>query len=162
EHRIEVRVPGKKVTTRYRRGYLAKDADRWMTERLEGALNLGLVENPLGIGLGAGELRTADGGNPIFPLHIFLSVAELGFLDRGQGEVAEIAVEVLARHLGSEILATTQRRLRVRRPESGEPRTGFALDIELVPGDHTIAVGVRDDLSQRSSFVSTTVNVAGQ
>ncbi|MEM7588523.1 MAG: VWA domain-containing protein, partial [Acidobacteriota bacterium] len=42
EHRIEVRVPGKKVTTRYRRGYLAKDADRWMTERLEGALNLGL------------------------------------------------------------------------------------------------------------------------
>lgn len=160
EHRIEVRVPGRKIATRYRRGYLSKDAGRWMTERLEGALNLGLVSNPLGVGLGAGDLRPAQSGNQIFPLHVFLPIAELAFLDQGEGEVAEISVEVLARHLGSETLATTQRRLRVRKPESQE-RTGFAVDLELVPGDHTIAVGVRDDLGRRSSFVSTTVHVAG-
>lgn len=159
EHRIEVKVPGKKINTRYRRGYLTKNADQWMAERLEGALNLGLVSNPLGVGLGAGELRTAESGNSILPLHILLPVTELSFLDQGQGEMAQIAVEVMARHLGSETLALTQRRLRIRKPEEGQPRTGFALDLELLPGEHTIAVGVRDDLGLRSSFVTTTLQV---
>ena len=133
-----------------------------MTERLEGALNLGLVSNPLGVGLGAGELRSADSGNSILPLHVLLPVAEVSFVDQGQGEMAQVFVEVMARHLGSETLALTQRRLRIRKPEDGQPRIGFAVDLELLAGEHTIAVGVRDDLGLRSSFVTTTLQVGGE
>ncbi len=166
EHRIEVRLADDELKVRYRRGYLEKDGDRWLAERIEGALNLGITNNPLEVRLGAGDVSRGEprpGGEATFrlPLFVMVPVERLAFLPADGAHVAEITVRAMARSLASGAVATRQQTYRVK----GAPgATGFAnlvLEIELGEGSQLTAIGVRDLASGEASFVSTTLELGG-
>ncbi len=159
EHRIEVTLDDDSLTARYRRGYLEKDASQRLTERTEGALNLGITSNPLEVRLGAGAVEDVGDGTYRLPLHVMVPVEHIAFLPHEGSYVAEITVQVLSRAIGGAALSVQGETFRVK----GSPTaTGFAnlvLQLELEAGAHVTAVGVRDAASREASFVSTTLQI---
>lgn len=88
-------------SARYRWGYLEKDEGRWLAERIEGALNLSITDNPLGVRLAAGEIRPGQGrpGSEAtfrLPLHVMVPIERLAFLPADGAQVAEVTIRAMA------------------------------------------------------------------
>jgi VWFA-related protein len=158
EHRIEVTLGQRGLETRYRRGYQAKSGEQRLLELLEGALYLGLNANPLGVRLGAGEIR-AKGDRFVLPLHLFVPVDRLAFLGPADKPSAELRLQVLARHTAGPSQATKGGAFRVARPASGTGTANVGVELELERGRHVVAVAVRDEAARTVSLVSTTLDV---
>ena len=158
-HAIEVRVEGDSLVTRYRRGFTPKSVEQRLAERLEGALNLGITDNPLGVRLGAGTVEPGEEGAQRIALHVMVPVESLTFLPDADGTIAEVALKVLARAFDSDVVALRERVYRVK----GAPgATGFAdlpIVLELQPGRHLTAVAVLDISSRQASFVATALDL---
>ncbi len=159
EHRIEVRLSDESLTARYRRGYLEKDSTQWLSERIEGALNLGLTDNPLEIRLGAGEVVPTSKGSFRVPLHVMVPAQRLAFLPRQGATVAEVIVRVMARAIDSSALTVFDKSFLVKGAPGTTGIASLAIELELSGGSHLTAVGVRDAGSGQASFVSTTLQI---
>ncbi len=164
EHRIEIRLADESLKARYRQGYLEKDDGRWLAERIEGALNLGITRNPLAVRLGAGDITPGQprpGGEATFklPLHVMVPVGRLAFLPRGDAHVAEITVRAMARSLASGAVATRQQTYRVKGAPGATGYANLVLELELGEGSQLTAVGIRDLASREASFISTTLEM---
>ena len=161
EHEIEVRLKQKGLNARHRRGYRDKSPDVQMTERLEAAIYLGLVDNPLGVRLGAGTVRPAGEKDWLtVPLHILVPAESVVFLPTETGVVAQLSVQVSTRNTVDQKGLFDHRAYRINwKTEADQELVSVALDLEVPPGVHLVAVGVRDDASRQMSFVSTTLEI---
>lgn len=160
EHQIRVRVRGRNLRVRHRRGYRDKSSDQRMSEQLDGALYLGLVENPLGVRLGAGRVRAAGGDKRRLPLHVMVPAARVAFLPFEDKEMARIRVEVASRHAPTSKVVRDEKTFLVEAPPDRETRTlDLVFNIDIPDGLNMVAVGVRDDATLETAFVSTTLAV---
>ncbi len=160
EHQIRVRVRGRNLQVRHRRGYRDKSSDQRMSERLDGALYLGLVENPLGVRLGAGRVRAAGGGKRRLPLHVMVPAARVAFLPFEDKEMARIRVEVGSRHATTSKVVRDEKTFLVEAPPDRDTRLlDLVFHIEIPEGLNMVAVAVRDDATREAAFVSTTLAV---
>ncbi len=160
EHQIRVRVRGRNVQVRHRRGYRDKSSDQRMSEQLDGALYLGLVENPLGVRLGAGRVRAAGGGKRRLPLHVMVPAAQVAFLPFEDKEMARIRVEVASRHAQTSKVVRDEKTFLVEVPPDRDTRLlDLVFNIDIPDGLNLVAVGVRDDATRETAFVSTTLAV---
>ncbi len=158
EHRIRVRVRDRNVQVRHRRGYRDKSSDQRMTEQLDGALYLGLLDNPLGVRLGAGRLRSAGGGKRRLPLHVMVPAARVAFLPFEDRQMAQIQVQVASRHAESGRVIRDEKSFLVEMPPDRETRLlDLVFNLEIPDGLNMVAVGVRDDATRETAFVSTTL-----
>jgi VWFA-related protein len=159
DHKIEVKVANSSQPARYRHGYLEKDQGQWLTERIEGALNLGLTSNPLAVRLGAGAVQEAAPGSYRMPLHVMVPVQHLAFLPDDGSFFADITLRVLARQVDGNTLISQDKSFRVQ----GSPEaTGFAdltVELELGEGMHLTAIGVQDTNTREASFISTSLQI---
>ena len=160
EHEIKVRLKTKGLKARHRRGYRDKSPDAQMTERLEAAIYLGLVDNPLGVRLGAGDVQPGEKDWLTVPLHILVPSESVVFLPTETGVVAQLSVQVSTRNTVDQKGLFDHRAYRINwKTEADQELVGVALDLEVPPGVHLVAVGVRDDASRQMSFVSTTLEI---
>ncbi len=159
DHQIEVKIRDGALTPRFRRGYLEKSDEQWLSERIEGALNLGITSNPLAVRLGAGAVEQTASGSYRMPLHVMVPVERLAFLPRQGSYFADVTLQVLTRAIDANELVTQDKVFRVQ----GSPdATGFAdlaVALELAEGTHVTALGVQDANTREASFVSTTLRV---
>ncbi len=160
-HRIDVKLAADSLVARYRRGYLEKDPERWVTERLEGALNLGITANPLEVRLGAGAAEAGADGKRQVRLHVMVPVDRLAFLQQSGGSVAEVAVRVLAREVEENTLAIGDQQYRVKGSSGSNGVATLPLELELAEGRHVMAVSVQDRGSGEASFVTTQLDTRG-
>ena len=157
---IEIRLRDTSLEARYRRSYADKSADQKFSEKLQGALFLGLVDNPLEAQLRAGEFRPGPGGGRILPLQVLLPVAQISLIPEGEQLVGSILVRVLWQDRETEQSRQTDRPFKVRHdPDSGGEWMQLPMELELLPGSHVVAIGVLDQESGRASLVSTTIEV---
>ncbi len=162
QHTISVRVRGNNLRVRHRRGYRDKSADLRLTEQLDGALYLGLVENSLDVRLGAGRPRTAGGDRWRLPLHVIVPAARVTFLPTEEGEVAQIKVQVAGRHLESPATVRDEKTFLVDMPPDREKRLlNLNFNLEMPVGANLVAVAVRDEATRETTFVSTTLALGG-
>jgi VWFA-related protein len=162
EHRIDVRLGDSSLEVRHRRGFVEKDTEQWMSERLDGVLSLGLASNPLEVRLGAGETRAASTKSQVtLPLHVMVPVESLAFLDAAATErTARLELRVLARDHETGNLVAEERSFHVRQPEGrAAGLIDLALELTLDRGTHTVAVGLRDSASGQASFVASTLEL---
>ncbi len=160
EHQIRVRVRGRNLQVRHRRGYRDKSSDQRMSEQLDGALYLGLVENPLGVRLGAGRVRAAGGDQRRLPLHVMVPAARVAFLPFEDKEMAQIRVEVASRHAQTSKVVRDEKTFQVEAPPDRDTRLlDLVFSIDIPDGLNMVAVGVRDDATHATAFVSTTLAV---
>ena len=161
---IEVEVAGN-GDVRFRRGWAVVDPDRLLADRLDGALFLGLVENPLQVRLGAAETSVDKQGMVTLPLRIMVPAANLT-PSLGQGPVddtveAFVKLRVVARHLQSQELVTKEHSFKVRIPAEPEDELSvLPVELSLPPGAFTVAVGLRDENSQATSVISTELDLS--
>ena len=160
EHRIEVRLEGQKLRVRHRRGYRDKNPDLRMTERLEGAVYLGLVDNPMGLRLGAGNVRAEGKGRVTVPLHIMVPAASVAFLPEEDSLAAHLSVQVGTRSMKNDKGIFEHSAFRIRRSEEDDSEmVSVVMQLTLPQGVHLVAVGLRDDATRESSFVTTTLEL---
>lgn len=169
EHRIEVKVKDvpplvgpedKRFEVRHRLGYRDKSADERMAERLQSALYLGEVSNPLGARLGSGTLRDEGKGRYTVPLHVMVPVERLAFLPQSDGDRASLKVHVASRAGETGKVTTEERLFRIARPpQGGSELIDLVVDVPLATGLHVLAVGVRDEATSETSFVTTAIQL---
>ncbi len=166
EHRIDVKVratqqPDAGLRVRHRPGYRDKSQDQRMLERLQSALYLNLMANPLDVSLGAGELKEAEKGRLTVPLHVQIPVDEITFLPGKGGDFASLRVVVLTRDERRAKTSFKQESYRLARPPAAEPglTVSLVVELDLEAGIHVIAFGVRDDATQVASYVATGVDL---
>ncbi len=166
EHRIEVKVratqlPGAKLRVRHRPGYRDKSQDVRMIERLQSALYLNLMANPLGVRLGAGEVTAGEKEKLKLPLHVRIPVDKITFLPQQGGDFANLEVLVLTRDERHAKTAFKREGYRLARPQDAEPglTVSLVVDLDLPEGIHVIAFGVRDQATQIASYVATGVDL---
>ncbi len=161
EHRIQVELKGEKLRVRHRPGYRDKSRDQRMFERLQSALRLNLMANPLEISLGAGEITAAEKKRFNLPLHVRIPVDKITFLPQAGGDFATLRVLVQTRAERDGKTALKQETYRLSRPAgtNSETTVSLVLDLDLEAGIHVIAFGVRDETTQETSFVATAVEI---
>ncbi len=159
DHRIEVRLKNADLRVRHRRGYRDKNPDERMTERLQGAMYLGLVDNELGVRLGAGRVEEGKGRGLVVPLHVMLPAARLAFLPSAEAAMASVSLQISTLDTKTQRGIFASRSFRVRQPSGGQEVVDLVLDLVLPPGVHVVAVGVRDDATREAAFVSTTLDL---
>jgi VWFA-related protein len=160
EHQIEVRVKDRKLQVRHRRGYRDKSPDLRMTERLQGAARLGLVDNPMGVRLGTGDVRAAGEGRVTVPLHVLVPAESVAFLPDEESVLAHLSIQVATRNERNEKGIFEHSAFRVRRwHKDNNEMVSVVMELTLPEGVHLIAVGLRDDATRQSSFVTTTLEL---
>jgi VWFA-related protein len=158
-HRIDVEVRGGRYQVRHRRGYRDKDSDERLTEKLEGAVYLGLVDNPLGVRLAAGTVGSAARDRHAVPLHVLVPSESLAFLPHEGGPRARVTVVVSVRHQDQRGLETTRRTVDVAAGSTPADTVAISAALELAPGVSIVGVAVRDEVTREASFVATTLEL---
>ena len=131
-----------------------------MTERLEGAVYLGLVDNPMGVRLGAGDIRVTGKGQITVPLHIMVPAASVAFLPEEESLAAHLSVQVGTRNPKNDKGIFEHSAFRIRRSEEDDSElVSVVMELTLPEGVHLVAVGLRDDATRESSFVTTTLDL---
>lgn len=174
EHRIEVRVrdrpphalaedPRRQLRVRHRPGYRDKGRDQRMVERLESALYLNLMANPLQVKLGAGRVERSGAETSKVELHITIPVGLITFLPQRGGDYASVRVQVMARDERNRKTAFKQELFQLARPQQvgAQQNVSLVLHLDLETGIHIVAFGVHDEATQEASFVATGLEILG-
>jgi VWFA-related protein len=170
EHRIDVKVRDApplasadartKLRVRHRLGYRDKSPDERMSEHLQSALYLGEVSNPLAARIGSGEIRDTGKGRFTLPFHVMIPVDSIAFLPQSGGDFARIKVQVAIRNGKSGKVDVQEKLFRVVRPPAGSAQlVDLVVELELRPGVHVLAVGVRDEATREISYLATAVQL---
>ncbi len=157
-HRIKVElVPptakGKRL--RYRQRYRAIPEQERMAERTLATLVLGWEENPLGTAVRIGSQEAAEGKNWLVPVEIVLPETGLGTLPGESSGRQLIRVLMMAEDERGRRTPMREKVIPLNLAQesagAGEPRT-LTVNVELRAGPHSIAIGVRDEINQVTSF----------
>lgn len=159
EHEIEVKLAGHDFHLRHRQGYQDKDPDVRMAERLQGALYLGLVENPLGVRLGAGTVETVGAKKVMVPLHVVVPADRIVFLPAEEREIARLSLQLRTQDTRTHEGVFETQAFEIPRPPGDGELISLLIRLRLPEGVHVVAVGVRDDTTREASFVSTTLEL---
>ncbi|MEM9592990.1 MAG: VWA domain-containing protein [Acidobacteriota bacterium] len=168
-HRLEVKLPGKKrLRVRHRLSYRGKPGDERMADRLQTALTLGRLDNPLGVHLGHGAITPLDGRGRRFevPLRVTVPLDRLVFLQQDDEPVGRVRLQIAARDDEGRTTAFHQKHFEVAlHPEQdGRPRGHhtFVVDLEMRGGEHVVAVAFRDDLGRETTYLASRILVASE
>lgn len=165
EHRLEVRVKRRGVQVRYNESYRDKTPIEKAVDRTLAALLYGIEDNPLDISMEVGDQSPgASAGTVAVPVQLRIPLAKVAVL-RGDGVYeGNLRVLVATRAVDGRTSAVRQVPVPVRIPHKevlhalGQNYV-YTLTLQLPPGEQRVAVGVRDDTSNNTSYLSRSVTV---
>jgi len=161
--RVEVDAPHRDL--RYRKAYRDKPLETRVAEGTLASLLFGYEANPLAVDLEIGEPTPSGESGYLVPVRIRVPLAALVLNSGPSGEVGQVRLVLTARDADGVWTPVRQKMIGVR-AEPGENRNGavrtFEVEMELPAGEHVLAVGVRDELGGRISFVRQTFQVASR
>lgn len=162
-HRIEVRVPGRKVQVRHTEGYRAKTAEQRMKERTLSALIFDVADNPLDVRV---QLlpEQEDKRHYVLPVMVRVPISRLVLLPQENVHVAKLTIVVAVRDSEGGLSNPQRVEVPVEIPndkllEAMGQDIGHGLNLLVRKGDAKLAVGVRDELSAVESTLNLNVTV---
>lgn len=165
-HRIEVvwkNMP-RGAQVRYRKGYRDKTIESRMIEGTLSALNLNMLENPLGARIHNLPPKRRPDGNFDVPLVIEVPWEDLTLIPREGVHHGRIQLWLVARDEKDHATQPQRTELNIAVPphrlseiEGGTWRYGLELTME--GGYHDLGIGLRDDIGGRQSFLRGGVSV---
>ncbi len=170
-HRLAVRLRGRNdLALRYRATYEDRSGDQRVTSETLSTLVLGGGENPLGVRLsleepatsGAAGGRAAADGAKSLPIVVHVPLDRLVLLPQERFHEGKLTLLVATRDERGHIARLTQLAAPVR---VGNDKllaavgksVDYRLEVPLLPGAQTVAVGVRDELGHLDSTTSIPV-----
>jgi VWFA-related protein len=160
DHRIKVRVKNSKLRLRYRESYRNKTPDERMSDLTLSALLLESEDNPLQVVVGFGEDIQDEKGRYLVPIMVKFPISSLLLLPQEKYHEGRVSIYVGARDQEGGLSPVQKMPAPIRIPNDklltalGQV-AGFRLTLLLNPGEHAVAVGVRDELANVES--TTTV-----
>jgi VWFA-related protein len=163
-HTVEVRLRQPRVRVRSAAGYRAKTADQRSQERAAAALLFGLAENPLDAQVDLGPAKREKDGVYSVPVNVRIPLARLMLLPRGMEHEGKLALFFLSRDRDGALSPARKTETSIRIPNAdmvtAMTRAGaYQVNLQLPPGEHRLAVAVRDDLAAVESALSVDVKV---
>jgi VWFA-related protein len=155
---IEVRVKVPRASVRHRPGYRDKSAGEIRNEKLEGAIAFGLMDNPLALRLGVGDIVQEAEESLAIPLHLLVPAENLAFLPNPQPE-ARLEIVVRASEASSGDVVELTEVVTAGPPADGSELCDLVVDLTLPPGVYVLGVAARDLATNLTSVVSTTVSI---
>lgn len=159
--RVELVEPGRGWRIRYRKSYVDKILTERLAERLYSTLRLGREQNPLGVQLAASPSTDPADRRALVSLEV--PASELLLVDSGpDSREGQIRVWLASRDADGRQSQLRQQFLDlgtegVQPGDDGMYR--FTVRMNLDPGIHTVAAGVRDEVTGRESMVRTAVEI---
>ncbi|HVS00225.1 MAG TPA: VWA domain-containing protein [Thermoanaerobaculia bacterium] len=161
-HKIEVKVKQRPdLRVRYRESFRDRTTQELMTDQTMSALLFGSDENPLEVALEfqdvVGEKVKKD--ERLVQLTVKLPMSKLVLLPQEQVHEGNVSVFLAVRDSQGRNSDITQVKIPVRIPNdrlmaSLGQAAGYRTRLVMRPGEHTVAVGVRDELANVSSLVT--------
>ena len=164
DHSISVKVKRDGVIVRHRRHYLDKTADDRMADRSLAALMYDSGSNGLDAGVAVGNDELQKSNVFLVPVMVTIPLARLVLLPKNGGQEGSISIWLAAKDGDDRITPPTKRVFAVRIPEAELPGAlrkslSYVFKLLMTPGAQTVAVSVRDDLSQVESTVTARFTV---
>jgi VWFA-related protein len=164
-HSIEVTVKNKSLRVRSRRSYVEKSIETRTAEAVVATLSYPRADNPLNANLSVGEARPHDRDNYALPVRISVPISRLGLVPAGDLYEGQFLVYFVVRDASG-----NQSDLSIQRQEVKIPTKDFATaqrkdfyydaTLVVVPGGQKLAIGVRDSVSNLTSYLQKNVFVS--
>jgi hypothetical protein len=156
EHRIEVRVGVPGVRVRHRESHRDKSRAERMTDRATAALIHEEGANPLQVAVEVAAGHLDEQGHQRVPVMIKIPISNLVLVPGDLGLHGQVSIYVGARDSRgrSSPIRTLQAPIRIAREQLAQAAgqvAGYRVLLEMRPGDHTVVVGVRDDVGGTES-----------
>jgi len=164
-HSIEVTVKNKGLRVRSRRSYVEKSIETRTAEAVVASLSYPRTDNPLNANLSVGEARPHDRENYALPVRIAVPIARLGLIPAGDLYEGQFLVYFVVRDASGNQSDLQVQRQEVKIPSkefAAAQRKDFYYDATLlvVPGGQKLSIGVRDSVSNLTSFLQKNVFVS--
>jgi VWFA-related protein len=164
-HRIEVKVKGRKdLQVRHREGYRDKTVEAQMVDGTVSALHFGFRDNPLGVKLGFGTPSPREGRHLVVPLQVEIPLSEVVLVPATGTYESRVRIYVSALDSQGDSSPVQQIPVQISIPEAEyeralEQRYRYTVPLLMRRGVHHVAVGVRDEIASKESFVVEDVDV---
>lgn len=155
-HRIQVEVTRPGLEVRHRESYRNKTADEQMSDETLSALLFDTDHNPLGVRISFGEEQPTDGGEFLVPVMVRFPIAKVLLLPQEHFHEGRVSIFVGARDGRGMTSAIQKMPAPIRIPNDklltalGQV-AGFRMTLRMRKGEHSVVVGVRDELANISS-----------
>ncbi|MFY9825263.1 MAG: VWA domain-containing protein [Thermoanaerobaculia bacterium] len=164
EHRIEVRVKRPGIRLRYRLSYRDKPVLEKAVDRTLAALFYGVEDNPLQIGVEVGEQVPSPGGTVSVPIRLRIPLHKLAILNHEETYEGSLRLLVATRSEDGRSAPVRQVAVPIRIPRKEVLNALgqfylYTLTLQMAPGTHRVAVGVRDEIAATTSYLSQVVTV---
>jgi VWFA-related protein len=166
-HTIEVRVKGRKdLDVRTRDGYRDKSVEARMADGVVAALKFDVESNPLGIEIERGRETARERGHFLVPISVRIPIGRLVLVPKEGVHVARVRLFFAALDEQGGMSEVSDARVPIEVPEGqlSEALKGmWRYDVPLLMrgGAQKLAVGLRDELGQVSSYAVRTIQVGG-
>jgi VWFA-related protein len=164
-HKIDVSVKKKGLTVRTRTSFVEKSVETKTAEAVLASLHYARSDNPLQASLSVGEPKPYDRENYLLPIRVSVAIGKLGLLPSGDRYEGQFFVYIAVLDVSGK-----QSDLQILRQQVTVPakdlavaqRKDFYYDAQLivVPGGQKLAIGVRDGVSNLTSYVQQNVFVS--
>jgi VWFA-related protein len=164
-HRVEVKVKRKGMKARARKGYLQKTVETKTAEAVEAGLYYPRDENPLGIKLTVGDSKPYDAENYLLPIHIAIPLAKIVLVPSGDRYEGNYFVYLKILDVSGKTSDMQIMRGAVTVPakdlkEAQKKDWGHPVQLIVVPGGQKVSIGVRDGISNLTSFLQKNLFVS--
>ena len=159
--RVELVDPGRGWRVRYRKSYVDKILTERLAERLYSTLILGSEQNPLGAQITASP--SEDPADKRARIELSIPASELLLVDSGpEAKEGQVRIWLASRDEEGRASELRQQFVDLGTDATQPGADGiyrFSVRMQLEPGAHAVAAGVRDEVTGRESMVRTEVIV---
>jgi len=164
-HRIKITLPdhpGYKI--RYRRRFVEKSTETRVLDKVLTGLMFDLNENPLDVKFEAGTPSPTEGGRSMVPFELSFPVRNIALIPDGRDYVGHVTYYIAARDEEGKQSDVVQHQREVRVPATDyevvqNKRLAIMVNLLMNPGKQSVVVGLLDDLTRQSSYLTTSVTV---
>jgi VWFA-related protein len=166
-HKIDVRLKNRKdLVVRHRDGFRDKTVQSRMSDGVTSALFFDVESNPLDLAIERGAEKRRDDGHYEVSIAVKIPIGKLVLVPEGDKQVAHVRLFFAAMDDKGGISEVQESQFPIEIPaaEVAEATTkSWRYDVPLVmrEGPQKLAVGLRDELGQVSSFAVRTIRVGG-
>ena len=164
-HKIEVTVKKKGLRVRTRTSFVEKSVETRTAEAVLASLHYARSDNPLQASMSVGDPKPYDKENYLLPIRVAVPIGKLGLLPSGDRYEGQFFVYFAVLDVSGKQSDLQIQRQQVTVPAkdlAAAQRKDFYYDVQLivVPGGQKLAVGVRDAVSNLTSYLQKNVFVS--
>jgi VWFA-related protein len=164
-HKVEVSVKRKGLRVRNRTSFVEKSVETRTAEAVLATLHYARVDNPLGISVSVGDAKPYDAQNYLLPIRVSVPIGKIGLVPSGEQYEGQFFIYFVVLDVSGKQSDLQIQRQQIKVPNADyatAQRKDFYYDAQLivVPGGQKIAIGVRDGVSNLTSYVQKSVFVS--